>query len=352
MMLTVLQDTYAINLTARLRMSWVAAADLLRVSVLLVAVAALVLAGAGLLPFYAAMVPAALAAALLTAWLVRGEVPLLPTLRLRDWGGLMRDTLTYSLATAVTAVYFRVAIIVVSLASTGRQTGYFSASFRVIDVLVTVPGLLVGVAFPIFARAARDDRARLEYAVGRVTDALWILGLGVVVVLVVGAPFLIAVVGGPHFRPSGPVLRIEGLATVATFVGAVWGYALLSLHRTREILVASGLALILTVILNSTLAAADGAQGAAIATMTSEYVYVAMLGFALYSTGLRPTIAWGSIPRSLAAAALAIATLAIPHLPDVAHIAIAVPVYGLALLALRAVPAELFAEVPWRRVSG
>ena len=144
------------------------------------------------------------------------------------------------------------------------------------------------------------------------------------------------------------MLRIEGLATVATFVGAVWGYALLSLHRHREILSASALALALTVVLNGVLAAADGARGAAIATMSSEYVYVAMLGYGLYRSGLRPTIAWGAIPRSLAAAGLGAATLAVPELPNVAHIVLALAVYGVALLALRAVPEELIAELPWR----
>jgi O-antigen/teichoic acid export membrane protein len=348
MILTVMQDTYAINLTAKLRIGWVAAGDLLRVGVLATAIVALVLAGAGLLPFYAASVPAALASAILLGALVRHEVPLLPTFRPRAWRGLLHDTLSYALATAVTAVYFRVAIVVVSLVTSSRQTGYFSVSFRVIEVLVSVPGLLVGVAFPIFARAAREDRARLEYAVGRVTDALWILGLGVVLVLVVGAPFLIAVVGGVHFRPSVGVLRIEGLATVATFVGACWGYALLSLNRLREILLASLLALALTIVLNSILATSGGARGAAVATMASEYVFVAALGFALYSSGLRPTISWRAVSRSLIAVGLGFATLAIPAVPDIARIALALVVYGGGLVVLRAVPQELIAELPWR----
>src|ERR1035437_7894089 len=38
MMLTVMQDTYAINLTARMRIGWVAAGDLLRVCVLAIAI--------------------------------------------------------------------------------------------------------------------------------------------------------------------------------------------------------------------------------------------------------------------------------------------------------------------------
>lgn len=349
MMLTVLQDTYGINLTARLRISWLAAADLLRVSVLAAGIVALVLAGAGLFPFYVATVPAAAAAAVLTAWVVRREVPLRPSIDLRAWRELLRDTLSFSLATAVIAVYFRVAMIVVSLVSNSHQTGYYAAAFRVVEVLLSVPALLVGVAFPIFARAARDDRLRLAYAVGRVFDALWLLGVAVALALFVGAPFVIAVLGGATFRPSVGVLQIQGLAMAASFVGSVWAYTLLSLHRHRQILTVSLVAVALTILLTATLASTDGARGAAIGTTIGEYAFVIMLGMAVYATGLRPAISWQAIPRSLLAAALAVATLAIPALPDIVRIVLALAVYGGGLLLLRAVPREILEQIPRRR---
>jgi O-antigen/teichoic acid export membrane protein len=347
MLLMVMQDTYAINLTAQLRIAWVAAADALRVTVLAIGIVALVLAGSGLLPFYVATIPGALAAAALTAWLVRRDVPLLPTLRLSEWRALMADTLTYSLATAVAAVYFRVAIIVMSLVSNKYQTGYFSVPFRVMEVLSSVPALLVAVAFPIFARAARDDRARLAYAVGQVFDALWLMGLAVALALYVGAPFIIAVVGGPHFRPSGPVLEIQGLALAASFVGAVWGYTLLSLHRHREILIASLTALAFTVVLTGVLGSKYGAHGAAIGTAISEYAFVLMLGVAVFKTGLRPAIHWRAMGRSIVAVALGAATLAIPGLADVVRLVLALGIYGVALVVLRAIPRGVIEQLPW-----
>ena len=109
MILVVLQDTYAIPLTASLRMAWVAAGELLRTVGAAIAIVALVLAGAGLLPFYAAAIPGVLAGIALTAWLVRGEVPLRPTVRLGEWRELLHNTLSYSLATAVSARASRLA---------------------------------------------------------------------------------------------------------------------------------------------------------------------------------------------------------------------------------------------------
>jgi O-antigen/teichoic acid export membrane protein len=319
----------------------VAVADLLRVVVQTLVIIALVLAGAGLLPFYAATIPSALAAVLLTGWLVRHDTPLLPALRPRAWSGMLRDTLSFSVATAVIAVYFRVAIIVVSLVTSGTQTGYFAVSFRVIEVLITVPALLVGVAFPIFARAASTDSARLAYAVGRVFDALLIAGLGTGLALLVAAPFIISVIAGPDFRPAEDVLRIQAIALVISFTSAVWGYALLSRHKHREILVASLVALAITIILSGTLGSIDGGRGAATGTAISEAMYMLMLGTAVHRAGIRPAVNWRAVPRVLAAFGTGLAAVALP-VPEVIRLVIALALYVVGLLILRAVPRELF----------
>ena len=346
--LQVLQDTYAITLTAQLRLSWVALADLARQVTMVSCIVALVVIGAHLLPFYAAAIPAGVVSAGLTAWLVKGTTPLLPYVHLVHWKGLLSETFAYAMATVVAAIYFRVAILIVSVVAPGRQTGYFAVSFRVIEVLIIVPQLLVGATFPIFARAARDDRARLRYALGRTFDACLILGMGVGLVLLTGAPLIIGMIGGPKFHPADAVLSIQGLALVASFVGAVWGFALLSLRRHRAVLVCSLASLALSVTLTTTLAAADGARGAAIATVVVEALYSVMLGIAVWRAGEHPAISRAAIPRVVVAALLGAATLAIHGIPDVVRVILAVALYGGGLLALRAIPREIVDQLPRR----
>ena len=88
----------------------------------------------------------------------------------RRWWPLLRATFAYAIAVALNATYFRIAIVALSLLATERETGYFATAFRVIEVLIAVPALIVGAAFPILARAARDDRDRLDYAAGRLVE--------------------------------------------------------------------------------------------------------------------------------------------------------------------------------------
>ena len=265
-----LQLTLAAPLMANLKLGLVTAADLMRNVITAIGIVALVVAGAELVPFFAVSIVAGLAIVLLTAWLVRGQMPLRPSFHPGELRGLLRDVLPYSAAVAAHVMYFRVAIVLVSLIATAEQTGYFSASFRIVDVLAQVPSMIVGAAFPIFTRAARDDHVRLAYSIERVFQACVVLGALVALALALGAGFAIKVVAGPDFAPAADILRIQAIAVGATFVGAVWGYGMLSLKMYREALIVNGSALVTCAVLVSILASTHEATGAAIGTAIAE----------------------------------------------------------------------------------
>ncbi|MEN3282316.1 MAG: hypothetical protein V7607_3456 [Solirubrobacteraceae bacterium] len=341
LLLLQIQLTYAVPLMAGLRLGWVTVAELLRQIGTVALVVLFVALGAGLLPFYAATIPPVFLALGVTCALVRGRLRFTPSFHAERWLGVLRETLPFALATAVAAVYLRVAIIIVSLVSSDRQLGYFSVSFRVVEVLVLVPQLVVSAAFPIFARAARDDHDRLGYGLGRMFDACLALGLALALTLAAAAPFLIRLIAGGDFEPAAPVLRIQGLTLVAAFTTAVWSYALLSLRRHREILLVNLVALVTCTALTLVLADRHGARGAALATTIAEVLLTILLFVALRRSAQSVRVRIDYAPRIVAAAACAAATILIPGPGSLARLVITLATYGIALLAFRAVPPEL-----------
>ena len=65
------------------------------------------------------------------------------------------------------------------------------------------------------------------------------------ILLGIGAPIVIRMLGGPEFDAAAPLLSIQAIGLAASFVGAVWSYGLLSLGRTRDILKINVAALVL-----------------------------------------------------------------------------------------------------------
>jgi O-antigen/teichoic acid export membrane protein len=283
----------------------------------------------------------------LTMLMFRGVVPMRVRIVPREWRALVAPVLSYAAAVAAAAVYFRIAILLVSLLSSDFQLGYFSLSFNVMAALFAIPAMLVGVAFPIFSRAARDDHERLAYAIERVFEVSLIVGAWVSLSLALGSRFLIELIGGHKFAPAADVLAIQGISVGATFVGTVWGFGLLSLARHRAILIFNLAALAAVAVAVAVAASLDGARGAAIGTSAVELAN-AIVGAWLLSHGrehLRPSL------RVLPKAALAIALAATPVLlpvSEVARVAISGAIYLPALLLLRALPAELTALLPGR----
>jgi O-antigen/teichoic acid export membrane protein len=344
--LMVSQTTYLLPLMARLRLPAVTAVEVLRQIATAATIIVLVLAGAPLLPFWAATIPAGIIATVIAALLIRRWMSLLPAFDLTIWRPLLRRTLPYSLAAAVGLIYFRLAILIMSHVANGQQTGYYGASFRIIEVLFVIPQLIVGSTLPIFSRAARDDLGRLDYALGRTFEVCMLMGLAVGLSLITGATFIIGVIGGPKFAPAAIVLRIQGVALIATFMGAVLGYALLSLGRYRQVLMINVTVLVLSAVLTAVLASRYGAAGAASATTAVEIMYTGMLAVAVVRAGVRPQVSIAVVPRATVSALLGALALVPPDLPNVARPLLAVTIYCVGLLVLGAVPRELLNEFP------
>ena len=292
-----------VGLQGSLRFGWVTTVDLARQVTNVCLIVALVLAGAGVLSFLAVSIPASAVALGFTAVLVRGLMPLRPAFHPRAWWPLLRDTIPFAIAIALYTVYFRVTVIVMSLSASALQTGYFSTSFRVIEVMIGVPALVIGAGFPILARAASGDRDRFARATERLFELAVLAGALTSVAIGLGARFAVDVLGGHDALPAAPVLRIQGLAMVATWVAVACGYPLLSLRRNRELLIANIAALVASVAGTLALVPVLQARGAAIAAVGAELALAATTAWLLVRADRTLRLPLSILPVALVASA-------------------------------------------------
>jgi O-antigen/teichoic acid export membrane protein len=348
----VVQHTHTIPISAELRLGVLSALDLARQVMTVAAIVALVLAGAGVLPLLAVPLAANLLLIAPTAKLARHQISLRMSVRPRAWARLLRVTIAFSLATAVGTLYVYTAQILTSLVSTQHQSGLFAASFRIFIVVSAVPGLLVGGALPLLARAARDDRERLAYALQRIFEVSLILGVAAAITTLAGAAFMIEVVGGPKYRGSVEVLQIQGLALIGSFVVAGWSFALLSVREYRGVLWTNITAFAVSCTLTATLASSDGARGAAIATVCGEATLAvgSLIALARSHGELRPEP--GNALKVVLAAVPATAIALIEGIPSVPRTLLALAAFATVILLTGAVPREVWELVPRRARGG
>ena len=341
LLLLVLQQAYSVPLSAQLRLGWVTALDLARQMLTSAAIITAVVLGAGLLTFFALPIPVGIAVLAATAILIRGEVPLRPQLDRDEWRALAKEALPVAIASTIGSFFYRVAILVMSVAATAEATGYFSASFRLIEVAITIPGLITAAAFPIVARAAVDDPERLAYSLQRLFDIALVVGALAALGVAFGARPAIAVLAGPDFEPSIEVLRIQSVVVGASFLVAVWATALWAMRRQRALAWANVLGVTLSGTLVALLVGEHGATGAAIAMAIAEVVLASAYAYAVMHDrpDLRPSLRL--VPKVALATALAALTWLLP-VPDIVIVGIAAAVYAGVLVAVRGIPEEVW----------
>ena len=345
----VLQSTYAIPLHATLVVGRVVVAELARQALTVAIYGILVLAGAGLVSFLAAPIGPLLGLLAVTFVLVRGQTPYRPSFDLAHWRELLRDTLPVALATAAQTLYFRSVIIIMSLVATGTETGLFSTSYRVIEVLSGIPAVLVATTFPILARAARSDLDRLRYALGRVVEVALIGGVWSALALIVGAEWVLDVIGGDEADAAKTTLQLQAVTLVQAFLGSAVVFGLLSLRRHAALVWASGIALLVIVAATFALVPPLGEEGAAIATLLGETVLGILLVAALVRSGVGLPLPLAVLGKVALAAGAGGGLIALTGLDGVPGVVVFSAVYWALLAALRAIPGELVGALRRRR---
>jgi O-antigen/teichoic acid export membrane protein len=340
LVLTVMQQGWTVPLQADLRLGLVTGLDLLRQVLSVMGVLVLIAFGAGLVEFLAIPVPVGIVVGAVSVIAVRRHQVVRPTFDAEEWRYLAREALPVAIASTIGSFFYRIAIIMMSLLATAEETGYFSASFRIVEAIIMVPGLLTAAAFPIVTRAARDDHDRLAYSLQRLFDMAAILGVWTALSVVLGAGPAIDFVGGEEFAPAEPVLRVQGIALAASYLVAVWATALWALREQRALAWANAVGVATATVLTAALIPGSGALGAAIAMTVAEVLLAVIYAYTLMRRRphLRPSLA--IVPKCLAAAAPALALWFTP-LPDIVNVVLATIVFYGLLIALRGMPVEV-----------
>ncbi len=343
------QSMLTVPIWVELRIVSLTTLEVLRNALTLAGVAALVLAGAGLLAFFGVQVVVALVLIPVTLLLARAGVRLASGVRRELLVRLVRETFPLAVAFAMSVIYFRVLVVLVSLLSSEEQTGIFGTSFRIFELLLGLPALILSVALPLLSVAGDEDDERLRKGLQSMTEAsLLIAGLLVVGIGILAEPG-IRLIGGEEYIDAASVLRIQALALIPLFLGQVWQLGLIAGRAQRAMAVANGLALVLVIVLGLSFVPGGGAKAAAWVAVVAEVALALFLRIALgrMRPGGAPNL-WCAWKTALAMALAAGAGYLLRDSPLLA-VCVAVPVFAIVALVTRAVPADAYHAFGLRR---
>ena len=279
------QSTLMMPLSVELRLGAITSLETLRHALTLVGVALLVLGGASLLPFFGVQVAVGRDRAAPHAAVRRRRGGHEAHDRAGEGPALLRESLPIAVALAMNVVYLRLLVVLVSMQTDERETGLFATSFRIFEILLGIPTLVLAVALPLLAVAGAEDRERLRYALQRMTETAVAASLLLVLVTFVLAEPAILLLGDEQYRDAAPILRVQAFALLGVFVGQVFTLGLVSLRRQRDVAIANGIALAVVIVLGIVLVRAYAGIGGAVAAVATEALLALLLLWFLARAG-------------------------------------------------------------------
>lgn len=334
------QVTISLPLRVELRMGAVTGVEVLNQASTLALVALLVAVGAPLLAFFGVQVAVGALAVAVTAALV-GRAFTRPIFDRDVMRRLVREALPVAAAVAMNVVYLRLLVVLVSLIATEVATGLFATSFRVFEMLVGLPTLVLSIALPALAVHLAEDRERFAYGLQRLTEVALLAGLFQALVVASLAEPAIALLYGEEYRGAGPILAVQAVALVPLFVGQTWTLGLLALRRQAAVAAANAVALAFVLGVGTALVVWDGADGAAWAAVATESLLALLLLAALLRSGRDVAPRLGFAWRPLVAAGAGVVPLLALDRSGWVEAPLAAVVFAAVAFAVRAVPAEI-----------
>ncbi|MEO0095312.1 MAG: flippase [candidate division WOR-3 bacterium] len=193
---------------------------------------------------------------------------------------MLINALPIGLATMIYQAAMNFPVICLGIFHNERDVGFFSASFKIIILLLIIERVFYYLFFPIFSTQDQKNIGKILTFSSQIILSITFL---ITVLGIIFAQNIITLIYDSDFAPSVRVLRILLFYFMIAPLNTIWGYALVALNQEKKflcvIIIISILNLILTIVLGYLLKA----TGVAIALFVSELIGLIIMKIKLNS---------------------------------------------------------------------
>ncbi len=202
-----------------------------------------------------------------------------------SWKNILLISWPLGVMLVLNAIYFRVDMVILSIFRPGAELGWYGAAYRVIESILFFPAMLGGLLLPRISEAwAKKQWQRASQFIAEGFIVLFPMALLLVVLLVMFGDTIILVIAGNNYLEAAPLLSVLGLALAIMFVGNLFGFALVAMHRQMFLLKLYACLVGFNLIANLLFVPSYGALAAAWITVATEAISVAAAAWSLRRT--------------------------------------------------------------------
>jgi len=262
------------------------------------------------------------------------------------WKKIIALAWPLAIGTIFNLFYFKADTLILSVFHDATEVGIYSAPYRMLEVLISLPPIFLGLIMPFLSRSFKEQNfEQLKSYLQKSFNVFALITIPLALGTLLTAPALMTLVAGQGFIGSAPLLRILIIATVFIFFAQLFSYVIIAMNEQRNTLKFIVAASIIAVLAYFAFIPRYSYWAAAIITTLTEGTVMLMFYFYIkkklhWSPSLRLT--WKIL---LAASIMSATILPILHLPIILILIVAVLVYGLAAWVLQLFDLKTFIPI-------
>ncbi len=201
------------------------------------------------------------------------------------WRTVIKEAWPVALSIALALIYFKGDMVILSWFKSEEEVGIYGAPYKMLEVLASFPAMFVGLALPVLT-AKWQERNLVDFKkiLQKAFNFLVIITVPMIFGCLVLAKPIMALVGGPEFVISAPLLQILILATGAIFLGTLFTYLVVAVDRQKQMIWGYGIIAVTSLILYLVFIPKYSYWAAAAITVYSEILVLLISLIIVYRT--------------------------------------------------------------------
>jgi O-antigen/teichoic acid export membrane protein len=191
-------------------------------------------------------------------------------INLNFWKPTVKQALPFFLSAVVDLIAFRIDIVMLSMMKGDKVAGWYSAAYRLMEVLLFIPAAFAGSIYPVLSNSYVSSQNFLKFAYQKSFHYLFIIGIPIAIGTTLLADKIILFIYKGDFVHSIITLQILIWTIPIIFLTYMSGTILASINRQSIALQINFLCMIFNVVINLILIPKYSLIGASITTVITS----------------------------------------------------------------------------------
>jgi O-antigen/teichoic acid export membrane protein len=201
---------------------------------------------------------------------VKKFVSFKPRFVFKEWPGIIVQVLPMAALAVLGMIHFKADSVLLTLYRPAVEVGIYGNAYKVLEILITLPGMFIGGLFPEMNQLIQKGKEHLIPLFQKAFDLLLFVVLPIVAGVVLVAPQLISILTRNFIPESAGSLQVLAFAMIPLYLGTLMTHTLLTVERQKSLTLVELAATVLNISLNIYLIPRYTYHGAAAATTFTE----------------------------------------------------------------------------------